>query len=329
MSAVDAVTQSRNDEAFFAALEPIVHLVGNPKIAEIMLNPSRSENEPGVVWVDVDGRGIEDSGVRIAAGDAEVLIRTVASQAMGERQLNATQPVLSCQAANGQYRFEGLIPPAVRSPAFTLRKYLKRNVTLADYSLSGVLSETQVDALSKAAFRDAQTILLGGQTFSGKTTLLNSLLQEAAVDPGRRMLIIEDTPEVVVPAGPSLRLEVRPDSAFDYQHAVASALRQRPDAIILGELRRPDDSMQALNAWNTGHQGMGTIHAPSCTEMLWRLYSLCRESESGRHVLQRSVSSAVHMVVHLKRVNGRRIADVQRVAGWDERQGNFVLETVV
>jgi type IV secretion system protein VirB11 len=132
----------------------------------------------------------------------------------------------------------------------------------------------------------------------------------------------------VVPAGPSLRLEVRPGSAFGYREAVVSALRQRPNAIVLGELRRPDDAMEALEAWNTGHQGMGTLHAPSCTGMLWRLYSLCRQSESGRHVMHRKISDAVHMVVHMKRVNGRRIADVKRVAGWNGSAENFDLEDV-
>jgi len=326
-SLVDVLIRERSDAAFAAAIKPISHLLDDPKVAEIMLNPAVYSDAGGVVWVDVDGRGIEDSGVRISAGPAEVLIRTVASQAMGSRPLNADNPVVSCQAASGQFRFEGLIRPAVRTPTFTIRKYLKRDVALADYVSSCVLTETQAAVLSSSARNE--TILLGGQTFSGKTTMLNALLMKAACGGTRRLLIIEDTPEVEVPSGPSLRLEVSADSSFDYRHAVASALRQRPDAIILGELRKPNDTMQALNAWNTGHQGMGTVHAPSCTEMLWRLYSLCRESESGRHVQPRSVSSAVHMVVHLKRVGGRRVADVQRVVGWNESQGNFVLEAVV
>lgn len=318
---LDPVSQRRADEAFFSAISPIAALIDAPKVAEIMLNPD------GVVWIDVDGVGMKDSGVRIATGPAEVLIRTVASAAGGERELNPRHPVVSCQARNGEFRFEGLIPPAVRAPTFTIRKYLKRNVVLGDY-LDGVLTKSQVDALKTAAWNHGQTILLGGQTFSGKTTLLNALIREAAGDT-RRMLIIEDTPELLVPEGPSLRLEVTPGSGFGYPEAVASALRQCPAGIILGEVRKPDDAMQAVEAWNTGHQGMGTIHAPSCTGMLWRLYSLCRQSESGRHVLQRTISDAVHMVVHLKRVNGRRVADVKRVVGWNEALGNFELAEVV
>lgn len=322
------VTLRRSREAFAASVEPIAHLLADPTVAEIMLNPATTPQEDGIVWVDVEGKGIEDSGIRLSASTAELLIRTIGSSAAGTRILDADHPVISCQAAHGQFRFEGLIPPAVLTPSFTIRKYLKQDVVLGDYIESGVLSERQADALSKAVFRDEQTVLVGGQTFSGKTTLLNALLQEASLDDSRRMLIIEDTPELEVPEGPSLRLEVRPGSAFGYREAVVSALRQRPNAIVLGELRRPDDAMEALEAWNTGHQGMGTLHAPSCTRMLRRLYSLCRQSESGRHVMHRTISDAVHMVVHLKRVEGRRVADVQRVLGWNGSTENFDLEEV-
>jgi pilus assembly protein CpaF len=135
------------------------------------------------------------------------------------------------------------------------------------------------------------------------------------------LLIIEDTPELDCPEGPSLRLEVRPGSAFGYQQAVWSALRQRPDAIVLGEIRRPDDAMEAIEAWNTGHQGFSTVHAPSCTRMLSRVYSLCRQSQNGHHVTQDAVTDAVQIVVHLRRVDGRRVIDVQRVTGWVEGSG--------
>jgi type IV secretion system protein VirB11 len=276
-----------------------------------------------VVWVDVDGRGIEDSGVRISASAAESLIRTVA----GKKALDAKNPVVSCQAADGEFRFEGLLPPAVKTPSFTIRKYLKRSVLLGDYLESEVLTARQANSMMSAA-QTGKTILVGGQTFSGKTTLLNALLQEASRGGTKRMLVIEDTPELLVPDGPSLRLEVDQRSAFGYREAVASALRQRPDAIVVGELRYAPDAMQALEAWNTGHQGMGTLHAPSCTEMLWRLYSLCAQSESGKHMLQRTVSSAVHMVVHLKRVDGRRVADVKRVLGWSSSKQDFELQEV-
>lgn len=328
MTLTDDVTAIRDRAAFAACVEPIAHLLSDNKIAEIMLNPAPSPGTDGVVWIDIDGIGIEDSGIRMSPGASESLIRTLGSAASGERLLNAASPVLSCQADGGRFRFEAVLPPVVITPAFTIRKYLKRDVRIGDYIASGVLSASQAKELSRAAFVQQHTILVGGQTFSGKTTLLNALLGEAAMDETRRMLIIEDTPELVVPAGPSLRLEVRPGTSFGYREAVMSALRQRPNGIVLGELRSPDDAMEALRAWNTGHQGMGTLHAPSCTEMLWELYSLVRQCERGRHMDHRSIARAVHVVVHMQRVNGRRVADVQRVVGWDRTAENFELEEV-
>lgn len=316
----DDVTRRRAREAFEAYVEPIAELLASDKVAEIMLNPAVHPEESGRVWIDVDGVGIVDSGVRLTASQAEMIMRVFAGQASGEHEFNEQHPVLSCQAALGQYRFEGLIPPAAKTPTFTIRKYLKRDVTLVDYVDSGSITLDVCNALAKAS-RDGETIVLGGQTFSGKTTMLNALLSEAALGRTRRLLIIEDTPELDCPAGPSLRLEVRPGSEFGYQQAVWSALRQRPDAIVLGEIRRPGDAMEAVEAWNTGHQGFSTVHAPSCTRMLQRLYSLCRQSQSGQHVTQDTITDAVQIVVHLRRVDGRRVIDVRRVVGWDGANG--------
>jgi Flp pilus assembly CpaF family ATPase len=316
----DAVTRQRAREAFDAYVEPIAELLASDSVAEIMLNPAVHPEAHGRVWIDVEGKGIVDSGVTLSATKTEMIMRNFADQATGEHEFNERHPVLSCQAAMGQYRFEGLIPPAAKTPTFTIRKYLKRNVSLVDYVDAGTLTLGECNALAHAA-RSGETIVLGGQTFSGKTTMLNALLSEASRFGTRRLLIIEDTPELDCPTGPSLRLEVRPGSEFGYQQAVWSSLRQRPDAIVLGEIRRPGDAMEAVEAWNTGHQGFGTVHAPSCTRMLHRLYSLCRQSQNGQHVTQDTITDAVQIVVHLKRVDGRRVIDAQRVIGWDAVTG--------
>jgi type IV secretion system protein VirB11 len=198
---------------------------------------------------------------------------------------------------------------------------------LSDYVGSGELSGEQGSLLAAAADRGA-SILVGGETCSGKTTLLNALLQEAGKHTDRRLLVIEDTPELEVPAGPSQRLEVPPNGSFTFAHAIKSALRMRPNAIVLGEVRDGDAAYYALRACRTGHQGLSTIHAGSCQGMLWELYSLCRQSEQGRHILERTVSDSVSVCVHLTRKNGRRVIDVQRVHGWNAAAGEYLLEQV-
>lgn len=318
----DEITRRRAREAFAAYAQPIAHLLADENVIDIMLNASPSRDEHGHVWIDVAGEGLQFSGVTLTADEAMRLIREVGAHASGERLLDADSPVLSCQAALGQFRFEALIPPAVITPTFTIRKYIKRDVWIQDYVESGELTAAHAATLSCLAQCGA-TFLLGGETGSGKTTALNALLRCAAADGSRRLLIIEDTPELDCPSGPSSRIEVRPGSGFGYREAIVSSLRQRPNGIVLGELRRSDDAMQAVEAWNTGHQGMGTIHAPSCTGMLWRLYSLCRQSESGRHVTQRTIADAIQVVVHIRRDHGRRVIESRRVTGWSESAGEF------
>jgi Flp pilus assembly CpaF family ATPase len=322
---VDEITLRRARESFSAYVEPISHLLDDPEITDVMLNAAASHGEPGRVWVDRVGEGLRPTGVTIAASSAESIIRAFANQSSGEHELHARRPQLSCQAAHGQFRFEALIPPAVITPTFVIRKYIVRDVTLADYVQAGELTEKTAECLASLA-RSGQTLLLGGETGSGKTTMLNALLREAGNDGARRLLIIEDTPELYCPDGPSSRIEVRPGTAFGYREAVVSALRQRPSGIVLGELRFPDDAVEALRAWNTGHQGMGTLHAPSCTGMLWMLYDLCRQSEKGRHVTQQSIANAIHAVVHLHRKNGRRVIDAALVVGWSDSDSEFLLK---
>jgi len=325
----DPETLRREREAFDIHAEPIADLLRADDITDIMLNTPERKGDPGPIWIDRAGVGMVDSGVRLTARDAEILIREFASQANVVSPFNADHPRLSCQAALGQYRVEATLPPASFAPTFVLRKYIRRGeITLPDYVESGELTGSVVDQLIGEILCDeSATVLVGGETGSGKTTFLHPLLRVAGHGGRRRMVLIEDTPELELPPGPNNRLEVREDSKFTYSDAVFSALRQRPDAIVLGELRRPDDANQAVEAWNTGHQGMATIHAGSCDEMLWRLYSLCRQSESGRHVEQRTIASAIDLCVHLRRVRGRRVITVQRVTGWDGHK--FQLEELV
>lgn len=322
---VDEETLRRSRESFAAYVEPIAHLLADDSITDIMLNAAPSEREPGEVWVDRNGVGLCDSGVRLSADVAQRIIRKFGELSGGEHLFNEKHPVMSAKPAMGQFRIEALFPPAAVSPVFTIRKYVRRNVRLEDYVRAGELSERQAHAIGNFA-RSGLTILLGGETGCGKTTMLNAILHEAAADKSRRLIVIEDTPELDCPEGPSLRLEVRAGSNFDYPTAVKSALRQRPNVIALGEVRDPPAALQALDAWNTGHQGFGTIHAPSCTGMLWRMYSLCRQSENGRHVVQRTISDAIQVCIHMRRVNGRRLIEVQRVTGWSDSLGEFSTE---
>lgn len=324
----DNETLRREREAFALHAKPIEPLLNADDITDIILCTPKAEGLDGDVWIDRVGVGLVDSGIRMSAIQAEQLIRDVA--AMGQHddedgELSARLPCLSCQFAGGQYRFEALIPPVVSAPTFTLRKYLVRSaVTLADYIADGTLTDSQACWLDElVSSPDGGTVLVGGQTGSGKTTFLHPLLRSASVR--RRVIMIEDAQELEPPPGPTTRIKVT--KHFTYQAAIVSALRQRPDVIVLGEVRWPNDAQQALEAWTTGHRGLGTLHAGSCREMMTRIYGLCRQSENGRHITVSAVASAIQAVVHLKRRNGRRYAEVKAVDA-DASRDEFVLQEV-
>jgi type IV secretion system protein VirB11 len=322
----DEITKRRELESFTAHCEPIAPLLSDEGVIDIMLNAPQKRGEPGEVWVDRVGVGLEFSGVSLTADQAMRIIRSIGAEGDDETPVDAKNPVLSAQSELGTFRFEALIPPASLAPTFTIRKYIRRDVSLVDYVESGELTLPVMHAISEGA-EQGLSILVAGETGAGKTTVLNALLKAAAANGHRRMLIIEDTAELECPPGPSSRIKVNPKSGFTYREGVQTALRQRPNTIVLGEMRRPDDASEAVEAWNTGHQGMGTLHAPSCTRALWRLYSLCRQSEGGRHVEQRTIADAVQLVIHVSRVKGRRRIVAKRVAGW--AGDDFVLTGVV
>jgi type IV secretion system protein VirB11 len=312
---IDSETLRREREAFALHAEPIKPLLDADDITDIILCTPRAPGLDGEVWVDRNRVGLVDSGIRLSAIQAEQLIRDIAAmgQEDGEEvELNERQPRLSCQFAHGQYRFECVIPPAaLGGPTFVIRKYLVRGeVTLADYVADGTLTENQASwLLERVSSPDGATVLIGGETGSGKTTLLHPLVRAASV--GRRVILIEDTPELETPAGPTTRLKTI--KSFGYQAAIISSLRQRPNLLVLGEMRGPDVAQQALEAWTTGHRGLGTLHAGSCREMMTRIHGLCCQSEDGKHITVSAVASAIQAVVHLSKRSGHRVAEVMAV----------------
>jgi pilus assembly protein CpaF len=172
-------------------------------------------------------------------------------------------------------------------------------------------------------------VLVAGGTGAGKTTLLNILSREIA--PGERVVTIEDAAELCL-AGHVVRLEARPANAegagaVTLQQLVRSALRLRPDRIIVGEVRGPE-ALDLVSALNTGHQGsMSTIHANSPEEALWRLETLALSGDRrvSELAVRRQIMSAVDLIVQVTRVGQRRSVStlaevtpegVHEVASW-------------
>jgi len=183
---------------------------------------------------------------------------------------------------------------------------------------------TQMAALLKVAGRCRLNIIISGGTGSGKTTLLNALSQ--MIDPGERVVTIEDAAELQLQQPHVVRLETRPANIegkgeIGMRELVKNALRMRPDRIILGECRG-GEALDMLQAMNTGHEGsMSTIHANRPREALTRLENMIGMSGVNlpSRAVRQQISAAVNMIVQVQRMRDgvRRITHVVELVGME------------
>jgi pilus assembly protein CpaF len=151
------------------------------------------------------------------------------------------------------------------------------------------------------------SILVSGATGSGKSTLLRSLA--AAIPDDERLVVIEDTNELVLPHSHVVHLEcvpARDGSGIGIADLVANALRMRPDRILVGEVRTPREASALLEALSTGHEGsLTTVHAGSAAGAIDRLaLLLARAGELGAAAIARHVAQGIDIVVHVVRDRG-------------------------
>ncbi|WP_206677339.1 P-type conjugative transfer ATPase TrbB [Caulobacter sp. SSI4214] len=275
----------------------------DPGVAEVMLNPD------GRVWVDRFDVGLVDTGLVLSAADGERILRLVAHHVGAE--LHAGRPRLAAELPGTGERVEGLLAPLVGGPTFALRKPASQVFALADYVAAGVMSGAQAEQLA-GAVRERLNILVVGPTSSGKTTPVNALLAEVATG-GDRVVMIEDVRELRC-AAPNLVALRTGEGAASLAELVRSALRLRPDRIIIGEVRGPE-ALDLVKAWGTGHPGgVGTLHAGSALGALLRLEQLIQEAVVT--VPRALIADTIDVIVVLSgRGRQRRLTDLSRVSG--------------
>lgn len=292
-----------------SALGPLIaKWLDDPNVAEVMLNPD------GRLWVDRLQGGLAPTSASMSACDAERVVRLTAHHVGAE--VHGSRPRVSAELPGGGERFEGLLPPIVASPVFAIRKPARRVFTLADYLAAGVLTAGQAAVLTRAV-AERRTILVAGATSSGKTTLVNALLAEMARTDDR-LVVIEDVRELQCAAPNAVSL--RTDGAVSLAELVRSALRLRPDRIVVGEVRGAE-ALDLLKAWGTGHPGgVGTLHAGSALGALLRLEQLIQEAVVT--VPRGLIAETIDLVAVLTgRGDTRRLAELAWVRGVDEAGG--------
>ena len=238
------------------------------------------------------------------------------------RRIDKESPILDGRLSDGS-RINATIPPvSADGPSLTIRKFKKDPLTIIDLINSKTLS------LELAAFlwlcfdglgvRSANAIISGG-TSSGKTTTLNALA--SFINPKERIITIEDTLELQIPHEHVIRMETRPSNVenkgeLTMNDLVKNSLRQRPDRIIVGEVRA-EEAITLFTALNTGHSGFGTLHSNSARETITRL-------TTNPMSVPKIMIQAIDFIIMQKRiytpsgVSYRRISEVAEVVGSEE-----------
>ena len=183
---------------------------------------------------------------------------------------------------------------------------------------------TRQKAIIMTAIQQKKNIIAAGGTKSGKTTLLNAILQEISKLPDR-VILIEDAPELRCTAKDHVSLRTMPNVTMD--HLLRATLRKTPDRIVVGEVRG-GEALSLLDAWSTGHSGgCSTVHSNSAMDTLIRLENMT--SRVARNPQQFTISRAVDMIVYLKYEHlKRRIEEIISVESYDYVTHQYVTHTV-
>jgi len=310
-------------------LKPIEDLLLDPTITEVMVNDGGRS-----VFVERDGALEAVLDRTLEPRNLTVAIKNIA-RACGD-EISDMQPLLDARLEDGS-RVAAMFPPcAVGGPALTIRKFTHR-YSLDDLVGVGTLTPAVVAQLIEAVATH-QNVLISGGTGTGKTTLLNALA--ARIPDDDRIVVIEETAEIHLTKPDLLRFEARRAQAPLGQEAplppvtiadlLRATLRHRPDRILVGEVRGPE-AFDLLQALNTGHLGsLSTIHANSADQALTRLAHCVLTANVGlpHHSVREAIALAIHLVVHIARVNGRRrVTEITAIRGYDAGTDRFVLES--
>ncbi|MBY5717087.1 P-type conjugative transfer ATPase TrbB [Rhizobium leguminosarum] len=270
-------------------------------VVEIMLNPD------GKLFIERLGHGVTPAG-QMSSAAAEMVIGTVAHALQSE--VDTEQPIISGELPIGGHRFEGLLPPVVAKPAFTIRRRASRLIPLEDYVRAGVMTEYQA-ATIRSAISARLNIIISGGTGSGKTTLANAVIHEIVKSaPQDRIVILEDTAEIQCAAENAVLLHT--SDTIDMARLLKSTMRLRPDRIVVGEVR-DGAALTLLKAWNTGHPGgVATIHSNTAMSALRRLEQLT--AEASQQPMHEVIGEAVDLVISIERTpRGRLVRDIIQV----------------
>lgn len=296
--------------------EIINYLKKDEDIIEIMANPD------GNLFIEKIGQPIQKVGT-VKPQNIRAIINTLASY--HEMVVDQDQTILECEVPFCGSRFLGKIPPSVSSPSFTIRKKAIKIFTLTDYLKEKIITQNQKTIIEES-IKTKKNILIVGGTGSGKTTLTNAIIESISkLTPNDRILIIEDTAEIQCSA--QNKVISRTTKKVSMQDLVKSSLRERPDRVLIGEIRGKE-ALDLITIWNTGHPGgVATVHANSAYEALRRLERLL--AQANAHNMEEEIAQAINTIIFIKKTpTGRVVEEILEMQSYNREQHKYITNSI-
>ena len=304
-------------------LDPVKPWLDDPAVSEIMING------PKEIYIEKSGRLVKVDSVFPSEAALFAAANNIA-KSVG-RLLNEEYPRLDARLPDGSRVHVVILPPSRRGPAGPLPQFRADSLPPAKLIEWGSISVEMLDRLRELV-RKRMNILVCGATSSGKTSILNVL--SSFIDPADRILTIEDSCELQLRQPHLVPFETRrPDKdgkgEITFRDLLHSALRLRPDRIILGEICG-GEALDLLQAMNTGHSGsMSTIHANNAADSLLRLETCVMFAgfDLPLNAIRNQIVSALNYIIHTGRLDdgSRKVLGISHVLPLDH--GEYRLES--
>lgn len=300
----------------FRRLDLLQDLIEDQEITEIMINGTQN------IFVEKKGKIYRTDKRFPSRSRLEDVIQQIVAGA--NRMVNESVPIADARLPDGSRVNVVLYPVALNGPVVTIRKFPTEQITMQDLVRMGAVSDEAAGFLKMLVIA-GYNIFISGGTGSGKTTLLNALSQ--FIPGGERVITIEDNAELQIQGVPNLvRLEARNPNMegvgeITIRQLIRTALRMRPDRIIVGEVRGPE-TIDMIQAMSTGHRGsLSTGHSDSPRDMLRRLETMVLMGmDIPLAAIQRQIASAIDIIIHVGRLRdrSRKVLEIVEVLDYED-----------
>lgn len=297
-------------------LDALQELIDDPDVSEVMVNG------PEHIFYEKAGQVYTwDQGFA-----SEEKMQDVIQQIVGRhnRVVNLSNPIVDTRLADGSRVNIVLSPISLDGSAITIRKFPEHPFDMENLIKKGAITKEAAELLARLV-RARYSLLISGGTSSGKTTFLNALSQYIPED--ERVITIEDSAELQIQGVKNLvRLETRNANMegvmpVSIRDLIRTALRMRPDRIIVGECRGAE-AFDMLQALNTGHDGgLSTAHGNSSQDILARLEMMVLMGmDLPLTAIRQQIASGIDVIVHLGRLSdkSRRVLEIMEICGMED-----------